>query len=60
MEVLIFLIGSLIVVFPCWKIAERGGKSGALSLLIFIPAVGVLVYWIILASSDWGYREEQR
>lgn len=47
-----FLLALILVVVPFWKICEKAGYSGWLSLLIMVPLVniGFLFY---LAFSDW-------
>ena len=56
MEIVLAIIGLAIVIVPLWRIAERGGKSGAVSLVVAVPLLGIFVYWLILASSDWGTK----
>ena len=51
------LILSLLLVIPTWRIFVRAGFSGALSLLHFVPVVGLLVVMAILAFSDWPAGE---
>jgi len=51
------LILSLLLVIPTWRIFVRAGFSGALSLLHFVPVVGLLVIMAILAFSDWPAGE---
>jgi hypothetical protein len=48
---------SLLLVIPTWRIFVRAGFSGALSLLHFVPVVGLLVVMAILAFSDWPSGE---
>ena len=48
---------SLLLVIPTWRIFVRAGFSGALSLLHFVPVVGLLVIMAILAFSDWPAGE---
>lgn len=59
--VLLILLGhlllALLLVIPTWRICQRAGFSGALSLLHFVPAVGSLVVMAILAFSDWPAGE---
>jgi len=47
------VIVALLVIFPCWKIYQRVGLNPALSLLIFIPALGWWIAGAILAFSRW-------
>ena len=51
------LVLSLLLVIPTWRIFVRAGFSGALSLLHFVPVVGLLVIMAILAFSDWPAGE---
>jgi hypothetical protein len=50
---LYFVIGTLLVIFPCWKIFARVGMNPALFLLIFIPGLGWWIAGAILAFSKW-------
>jgi hypothetical protein len=53
---LIFLAFALpfaaIAVVPFWFIAKRAGLNPALSLLIFVPLVGIVVLYYI-AFTEW-------
>jgi hypothetical protein len=41
-----------VIIFPHWKIFQRAGFSGAMSLLLIIPLVNLIVmFW--LAFGDW-------
>ena len=51
------IVLSLLLVIPTWRIFVRAGFSGALSLLHFVPVVGLLVIMAILAFSDWPAGE---
>lgn len=55
MGVLIAVAVALLTVIPMWRIAERGGKAGAWSLLAAIPLVGPFAYWLVLATGDWPH-----
>jgi hypothetical protein len=46
-------IATLLVIFPCWKIFQRVGLNPALSLFIFVPALGWWIAGAILAFSNW-------
>jgi hypothetical protein len=50
--VFVLILGALIMIVPHWKIFERAGYSGALSLLMFIPLVNLIVL-VWFAFSDW-------
>ena len=41
------------IVYCWWRIFEKAGFSGALSLLILIPGIGSLILILILAFGDW-------
>jgi len=57
------LIGALIFIVPLWKIFTKAGKNPAISLVIFIPVLGLLIASIVLAFSEWPntkYNQEGR
>ena len=39
-------------IIPAWKIVSRAGFSGAWSLLLFVPLVGAIMYWVF-AFMKW-------
>ena len=46
----ILLLVGFLWVFPIWRILERIGRPGAISLVAIIPVLGVaLLWWIALA-----------
>lgn len=47
----------LALIIPTWRICNRAGYSGALSLLHLIPGVGTLVVFAILAFGTWPAGE---
>ena len=47
------LAAAALVIYPCWKIFQRVGLNAALSLFIFIPALGWWIAGAILAFSRW-------
>lgn len=47
----------LALIVPTWRICNRAGFSGAISLLHLIPGVGTLIVFAILAFSDWPNGE---
>jgi hypothetical protein len=60
--VLIFLfIGhlllSLLLIIPTWRICQRAGFSGALSLLHLVPIIGSFIVMAVLAFSSWPNGE---
>jgi hypothetical protein len=40
-------------IFLFWRICEKAGYSGAMSLLALIPGVGIIILLCILAFSQW-------
>jgi uncharacterized membrane protein YhaH (DUF805 family) len=53
----VFLVFGLAVlafgIFLFWRIFTKAGLSGALSLLVLVPAVGWIIVLCILAFSEW-------
>jgi hypothetical protein len=58
---ILFLIPLFIVlaVVPYWKIFEKAGWSGALSLLMLVPLANLVVLWVF-AFSDWPALRDRR
>lgn len=54
-----YLIFALLVVFPLWRICERAGLSGAISLIAFVPFFGLLAVGAILSFSQWRNNEPE-
>lgn len=46
------LLTLLLIVVPFWKICEKAGYSGWLSLLVMIPLINI-GFLFFLAFSDW-------
>jgi hypothetical protein len=44
---------AVLLVIPVWRIFRRAGLHPALSLLLFIPGLGVLIVSVVLAFSRW-------
>jgi len=53
----IILIVVAITIIPYWKIYQRTGQSGAMSLLQLIPLVNIIMLYI-LAFGDWPIERE--
>ena len=47
----------LVLIIPTWRICNRAGYSGAMSLLHLIPGVGTLIVFAILAFGTWPAGE---
>ena len=45
-------------IWAYWRVFEKAGFSGALSLLNLIPGVGPLICMIILAFGRWPIEDE--
>jgi len=48
-----------LVVFPLWRICEKMGYPGPVSLLMFLPVVNIVMVWV-LAMSEWPIERERR
>ncbi len=55
--VVVYLLFSLLVIIPTWRIFARAGYSGALSLLHLIPGIGAFIVMAILAFGTWPNGE---
>jgi hypothetical protein len=44
---------ALLLVVPAWRIFRRAGFHPALSLLLFIPGLGLLIIALLLAFRRW-------
>lgn len=51
--IFLFIVSSAIYVWPAWMIASRAGLPAQLSLTVFIPGAGLLVFLFLLAFLDW-------
>ncbi|MGE0422989.1 MAG: hypothetical protein AB7O88_12025 [Reyranellaceae bacterium] len=47
----------LALIIPTWRICNRAGYSGALSLLHLIPGVGTVIVFAVLAFGTWPAGE---
>jgi hypothetical protein len=47
----------LALIIPTWRICNRAGYSGAMSLLHLVPGVGTLIVMAILAFGAWPAGE---
>jgi hypothetical protein len=60
LAVLIYVLFSLLLIIPTWRILTRAGFAGALSLFHLVPLVGMLVVLAILAFTTWPAGEARR
>lgn len=54
------LLLSLLLIIPTWRICQRAGFSGALSLFHLVPVVGSFIVMAVLAFSSWPNGEAQQ
>ncbi|MCU7813170.1 MAG: hypothetical protein KZQ77_18350 [Candidatus Thiodiazotropha sp. (ex Notomyrtea botanica)] len=54
------LIAAFVLIIPFWKIHEKAGFHPALSLIIFIPWLGLVVSPLILAFAPWPYLKNSK
>jgi hypothetical protein len=54
-SLILLLIWAVVVVVPFWKISEKAGFSGWLSLLILVPLVNI-GYLYYLGFARWPNR----
>jgi len=47
-----FLIASLIILVPFWKIFQKAGFSGALAILMLVPIANVIMIFF-LGFAEW-------
>jgi hypothetical protein len=54
------LIFGLLLMIPGWKIFKQAGMSPAWSLFVFVPGLGFLIIYVILAFARWPTLEAQQ
>ena len=52
-----YLLLSLVLIVPTWRILTRAGFSGALSLFHLIPVIGSFIVMGVLAFGTWPSGE---
>lgn len=52
-----YLLMSLILIIPTWRICTRAGFSGALALFHLVPFIGSFIVMGMLAFSTWPAGE---
>ena len=55
----VHVLFALLLIVPSWRIFERAGFSGLLSLFHLVPVVGPFIVMAILAFSDWPSGERR-
>ena len=54
---MVYFVLALVVIVPTWRICQRAGFSGALSLIHLVPLVGSFIVMAVLAFSAWPNGE---
>lgn len=49
-----YLVGAVLVVVPFWKILPRYGITKYFALFAVIPAIALILLWIIAFKDDLG------
>jgi hypothetical protein len=57
---LAYLVMTLLLIIPVWRICARAGFGGAWSLLLLLPLFGHFIVMAILAFGDWPDGEAAR
>jgi hypothetical protein len=53
----VHVLFALLLIVPSWRIFERAGYSGLLSLFHLVPVIGPFIVMAILAFGDWPNGE---
>ena len=48
---------ALLLIVPSWRICERAGFSGLISLFHLVPVIGPFIVMAVLAFGDWPNGE---
>ncbi len=61
MSVILWFFSVILIVIPFWVSMKKAGMNPALSLICFIPFIGILVVLFVFAFAKWpAAREEAR
>jgi hypothetical protein len=52
-----YVLFSLLLIVPSWRICERAGYSGLISLFHLVPVIGPFIVMAVLAFGDWPNGE---
>ncbi len=55
----VHVLFALLLIVPSWRILERAGYSGLLSLFHLVPVIGPFIVMAILAFGDWPGGESR-
>ena len=53
----VHVLFALLLIVPTWRICERAGYSGLLSLFHLLPVLGSFIVMAVLAFGDWPKGE---
>jgi hypothetical protein len=53
----VHVLFALVLIVPTWRICERAGYSGLLSLFHLLPILGSFIVMAVLAFGDWPKGE---
>lgn len=56
----VHVLFALLLIVPSWRILERAGFSGLLSLFHLVPVLGPFIVMAVLAFGDWPNGEVRR
>ena len=57
---IVHVLFALLLIVPSWRVLERAGYSGALSLFHLVPVIGSFIVMAILAFGEWPSGEAGR
>jgi len=56
----LFVLGCVVLlVYPFWRIVEKAGYPGVMSLLFFVPVVNFIFVWLA-ATTEWPIETQLR
>jgi len=55
--VFVSFFGVVVFIIPAWRIVQKAGFHGALSLLWFIPVVNIVMLWVF-AFVRWPHERD--
>jgi len=51
------IVIALMLRYPAWRIFNRAGLNPVFGLSILIPGLGIFIFGLILALSNWNIRQ---
>lgn len=46
---------AIFLFYPTWRISKRAGLNPTISLLAFIPYIGIFIFGLIVGYSKWNH-----